>query len=70
MTKRGLILLGVAVGGLLGWIGGFLAYLNWFPEEGGGLGKEVVGGLMWASALAGLAATIAFGLSVWRTPRA
>ena len=70
MTKRSLILLGVALGGLFGWIGGFLASVNWFPEEGGGLGKEVVGGVMWASALVGLAATIAFGVSVWRTPHA
>ena len=70
MTKRSLILLAVAVGGLVGWVGGILAYVNWFPEEGGGLGKEIVGGLMWTSAFVGLAATIAFGVSVWRTPRA
>ncbi len=63
-------MLGVALGGLVGWVGGILAYVNWFPEEGVGPGKDVVGVLMWTSALAGLAATLAFGVSVWRTPRA
>ena len=70
MTKRSLIMLTVAVGGLVGWFGGVLAYVNWFPEEGGGLGKDVVGVLMWTSALLGFVALIAFGVSVWRTPRA
>jgi len=69
VTKRSVISLLVALAGLIGWVGGILAYVNWFPEEGGGPGKEVVGGLMWTSALVGLAATIAFGVSVWRTPR-
>ena len=70
MTGRSLILLTVALVGLVGWIGGFLAVVNWFPEEGGGAGKEVVVGLMWTSAFVGLAATVAFGVSIWRTPRA
>ena len=70
MTKRSIILFGVAVAGLIGWIGGFLALVNWFPEEGGGAGKDIVGVAMWTCALVGLAATIGFGISVWRTPRA
>ncbi len=69
MTKRSLILLAVALGGLVGWVGGVLAYVSWFSETGRA-GGDAVKVAMWTSALVGLAATIAFGVSVWRTPRA
>ena len=67
MTKRSLILLAVAVGGLIGWVGLFAVYLAFFPEEGS-VGGDIV--LATTSALVGLAATIAFGVSMWRTPGA
>lgn len=69
MTTRGLILMTIALGGLAGWAGGILAAVNWFPEEGGGPWKAIVLASSWASALVGVVATIAFGISVWRTPR-
>ena len=69
MTKRSLILLLVAVAGLVGWVSLFAVYVAWFPEEGG-VGRDIVLATMWASALVGLAATVAFGVSSWRTPRA
>jgi hypothetical protein len=69
VTGRSLTLLVIALGGLLGWIGGVLAYANWFSETGRAGGGLVKGG-MWASAFVGLAATVGFGLSIWRRPRA
>ena len=69
MTQRSLILLAVAVGGLIGWVGPFAVYLAFFPEEGS-FGGDIVLATMWTSALVGLAATIAFGVSMWRTPGA
>lgn len=50
--------------------GAYFVYFSWFPEEGGGAGKDIVGAAMWISALVGLVATIALGWSIWRTPRA
>lgn len=70
MTKRSLILLGVAMAGLIGWVGAYFAYFNWFPEGGSSTGRDLVGLGMWTSAFVGLVATLAFGWSIWRTPRA
>ena len=69
MTKGSLIFLVVALGGLIGWVGGVLTYVNWFSETGRA-GGDVIKVAMWTSALVGLASTIAFGVSLWRTPRA
>ena len=69
MTKRSLTLLMIALAGLVGWVGGVLAYVNWFSETGRAGGDVVEAGL-WGSAFVGLAATVAFGLSIWRKPRA
>ena len=69
MTKRSLIFLVVALGGLVGWLGGVYAYTHWFSETGRA-GGDVIKVAMWTSALVGLASTIAFGVSLWRTPRA
>lgn len=69
MTKRSLILLGLALGGLAASVGFYFAYFNWFQEEEASIGRTLVGVGMWASFLAGLVAMIGFGVSVWRTPR-
>ncbi len=70
MTKRSLILLGVTLGGLAGWIGFYFAYFNWFQEEETSISRTLVGVGMWASGLVGLVALIGLGFSIWRTPRA
>ena len=69
MTRLSLILLSVAVLGLIGWGGGAYAYVRWFSETGRA-GGDVVKLAMWTSALVGFAATIGFGVNIWRTPRA
>ena len=70
MTKRSLILLAVALGGLVGWVGLYFAYFNWFQEEEQSVGRTLVGAGMVASGLVGLVAMTGLGLSIWRTPRA
>jgi hypothetical protein len=69
VTKRSLILLVIALVGLVGWVGGVLAYVNWFSDTGRA-GGDIVKVAMWGLAIVGLAATVAFGLSLGRKSRA
>jgi hypothetical protein len=65
VTRRTLTFLLFALAGLLGWVGGVLAYVNWFSESGRA-GGDAVKAAMWASAAVGLLALVGFGASLRR----
>jgi hypothetical protein len=63
VTRTSLLWLSVALAGLIGWVVGVGAYVNWFSETGRA-GSDVLKVAMWSSGLLGLVALLGFGFSI------
>jgi hypothetical protein len=63
VTRTSLLWLSVALAGLIGWVAGVGAYVNWFSETQRA-GGDVLKVATWSSGLIGLVALLGFGFSV------